>query len=259
MISATFFGEINELDSRAVWYSDEEDSSEDENEDFGGERLLPVKFKAKDHESVINGIQFDYCAMTQVDSLPEFRDCLISLSSQAKYKNFRLSPHQSTVKQIGQFESVAKAFLWSPQADRNCLWIMLDAHHRFVNSYMVNYFVEILIERLASLFKFSNDSQMIVLSQQFSTSDHLEYLTNLPATKQPFSGKQILPPYIIKNPFESAMFEFSTVAYKPATVVCLPNPKDFWFDNQAEWPGLPKTIIDQRLNDDSIDQSLIFT
>jgi hypothetical protein len=33
MISATYFGEITELDSRAVWYSDEEDDDDEEEEE----------------------------------------------------------------------------------------------------------------------------------------------------------------------------------------------------------------------------------
>lgn len=257
MMSPTFFGEINELDSRAVWYSDEEDSSADEMMDEFVVDKTSHQFKAKNHESVIDAIQFDYCSLVQGD-LPVISDCLISLSSHAKYKNFRIND-DSNIRQLGQFGSIGKTFLLESDKKQYSLWIMFDCTHRFVSGYMVNYFVQIFTKRLSSLFKFSKESQIIILSQQFSIGEHLEYLTNSPTIKQPFRGKTILPPNLIKNPFESALFEYSTLRFKLATIVCLPDPKNCWFNSQAEWPSLNKIIINQRLEDYSLDQTLIFT
>lgn len=257
MNSATFFGEINALDSRAVWYSDEESSCDEDMVDAESPERHPHQFKAKDHEKVLDAIQFDYNSVISHNT-PEFSYCLISLSTKAKYKNFRLN-HDSNLRLIGHFGSLAKVFTWATGDQQESLWIMLDASHQYISSYMVTYFVEKLMKKINSLFTFHKDCLMIVISKQFSSSEHLEYLTNYPHGKTPFNGRQMSPPALISNHFEAAVFENSTVSFQPTTIVCLPDPRNCWFDNISNWEMVPEIIIRHRLQEDSLDQTLIFT
>lgn len=253
-MSATFFGEINELDSRAVWYSDEESSDEEDN---SIKDKSPDLRKAINHESVMDEIQFDYCSLREHKN-QLYETCLVTLSSKPKYKNFRIS-EDSYLTAIGHFGSIGKVYTWTNKNQHKSLWIMLDSSHSYLSSYLVNYFVEKFLQLIDSLFKFQGDSGIIILSQQASSGDQLEYLTSHPVSKLPFTGEQLKPPHLIKNHFEASVFEYTTVTSRPSSIVCLPDPKNHWFDSLSDWPTLPEVIVKQILQDDSLDQTLIFT
>lgn len=274
MLTATYFGEIAELGSRAVWYSDEEDD-DDEVED---ETLAPSSTSPKlgsiepvSHDIFRSKIQLNFNKAAHNLEL-KFSTCLISLSSSWQFKNFKLGQSNS-LPYLGCFETVGKAFAFpidakndEPQAKgQYSLWLLFDKGHKYISGHEVGYFVEVLREKLYSEFGLNHDCQLIILSQQFSDRDNLEYLSNfrvstkIETAKLPFVGRPLLPPSLIKNQFESSLFEQLTISLKLALVVCLPDPKNFWFDRTKMWPSLPDNIITHRLNDDNLEKTLIFT
>lgn len=272
MMSATYFGEITELDSRAVWYSDEEDDDADDDE----LEITPPKPKLKpvepaNHEIIRANIQLNF-TRTVPDSKLRFKTCIISLSSSANFKNYKLS-NMNSQPLIGLFGDYGKVFALPLESieqqpetplsqEEHILWLLFDSNCEYISGFQVGYFVEKLRENLHSEFHLNHTNQMIVLSKQFSTCEHLEYLANYSTSAQmklPFSGRPILPPPLIKNQFESALFEQLTLSLNLALIVCLPSPRNFWFDKTKNWPSIPKQIIEHKLNDDSLEKTLIFT
>lgn len=272
MITATYFGEITELDSRAVWYSDEED----EDDEVEGDGLASSSTSPKlssiepiSHNTFRSKIQLDFLRIATSPGL-KFSTCVVSLSSSWQFKSLKCANSQS-LPYLGCFDSVGKAFAF-PIDDRNddtkgdySLWLLFDKEHKYINGHEVGYFVEALREKLYSEFDLNHDCQIVILSQQFSDGDNLEYLSNfrinskIETTKLPFAGHPISPPSLIKNQFESSLFEQLTISLKLALVVCLPNPKNFWFDKTKMWPSLPDIVIRHKLNDDNLEKTLIFT
>lgn len=270
MIGATYFGEITELGSRAVWYSDEEyDDDDDEagNEVEARKSRSPIKPQTlTDHESIRANLKLRFERLLPSPNL-KFRDCIISLSSSAHYKNFKTS--DPSLLLIGQFGKSGRVFV-SPlrtetgQIDTNqcSLWIMFDAGDQLIVGQEVAYFVEALRGQLFNELALDPSSPIIILSKQFSNSEHLEYLSNHmhhPQLVLPYTGRPMVPPSLVKNQFESALFEQLTLTLKLAYVVCLPDPKNFWFDKNLCWPTISNQIIEHQLNDDNLEKTLIFT
>lgn len=262
MMTATYFGEITELDSRAVWYSDEEDEDEDEDED--GLEFKTPKIKSIEplnYERFRADVQVKYSRTSSLTNM-DFDTCVIGLCSNSQFKNMK-----STVQLIGNFESYGKAFAFpmdtcQSSTGKHLLWLIFDASSPLIVGYQVGFFAEKILKVLHDEFKFDYTSQVVILSQQFTNSDNLEYLSNFKSgttAKLPFVGQQILPPSLIKNQFESSLFEQLTLSMEPALVVCLPDPKKFWFDRTKSWPSIPNLIIEHKLNDDNLEKTLIFT
>lgn len=269
MITATYFGEITELNSRAVWYSDEESDADDEDEI---EPRFPMKLRPpvgmKSHESIRSSVIHSATFKRLKPTPPGLKitSCIISLSSGSQYKNFNLSDPSMLL--VGIFGELGKVVL-CPLIDssRNSspgecsLWLIFDSSDPIISGQEVAYFVESLREQIYSVLNVEPNSSIVILSQQFSKTEHLEYLSNLqsPLIKSPFKGRALIPPALIKNQFESALFEQFTLTLKLAYVVCLPDPKNFWFDKTLNWPSIASQIIELKLNDDNLEKTLIFT
>lgn len=275
MITATYFGEITELDSRAVWYSDEEDDDDEVEDNFSSANsstspklgsIGPIS-----HDTFRSKIQLDFKRAASNLKL-EYSSCVISLSSSWQFKNLKLS-NSDSLPYLGCFDTVGKAFAFPGPAKineqntevRHSLWLLFDKGHDYISGHGVGYFVEALREKLYSEFGLDHACQLIILSQQFSDGVNLEYLSNfgistkMDTAKLPFVGRPLFPPSLIKNQFESSLFEQLTISHKLTLVVCLPNPKNFWFDKTSMWPSLADKIITHRLNDNNLEKTLIFT
>lgn len=272
MISATYFGEITELDSRAVWYSDEEDDDDDEDEleiKTLKPQLKPIE--PANHEIIRANIHINFTKLVSFSDI-KFKTCVLSLSSSTQFKNFKLANSES-LQLLGHFDDFGRAFALpfdnnqqslDPLAANNeyYLWLLFDSSSDYISGYQVGYFVELLRDKLNVEFGLNHTHQIFILSKQFSTGEHLEYLTNCNIATQmklPFSGYPAQPPSLIKSQFESALFEQLTLSLNPALIVCLPSPRNFWFDKTKNWPSIPKQIIEHKLNDDNLDKTLIFT
>lgn len=252
MISATFFGEITELDSRAVFYSDEEDE-DDEIEDEVSGKTVQAGIEPPTHDQFRSNIQLSFSK--KVNTEFNFKTCIINLSSSNSFKNNKIPTYESVIH-LGDFDNFGRAFAYP----NDTLWLLFDSSHKYISGYEVNYFVENLREQLLSKLCPDNSTQIILISQQFSNSDNLEFLSNCNLlTKIPFVGNPLNPPSIIRNQFESALFEQLTLCLKPTLLVCLPSPRNYWFDRTKNWPSIPKHIIDFILNDDHLEKTLIFT
>lgn len=268
MIAATYFGEITELGSRAVWYSDEESDADDDNiEDIESQSLAklksPIGFAS--HETIRTNLSVHFKRLKPNPSGP-ITSCLVSLSSSPQYKSLKIN--DSSLTMIGTFGNLGKVFVCPPVDRTRCfssddcsLWILFDSSDPILNGQEVAYFVEVLREELYTKLGVQPNSSLIVLSQQFSNTEHLEYLVNFqsPSMSLPFIGRPMLPPALIKNQLESSLFEQSTLALKQAYVVCLPDPKNFWFDKAGSWPAVANQVIEHKLNDDNLEKTLIFT
>jgi hypothetical protein len=268
MITATYFGEIAELGSRAVWYSDEESDADDDADEIESKplsRLRPA-IGSTSHEVVRANISA-YFKRLRPNPSAKITSCLISLSSSPQYKNLKINDPNLTL--IGTIGNLGKVVVCPPVDAPNgnansgecSLWLIFDSSDPTINGQEVAYFVEVLREQLYSELNVEPNSSIIILSQQFSRTEHLEYLTNFhgPLIRLPFSGRSILPPVLIKNQLESALFEQLTLTHKLAYVVCLPDPKNYWFDKAECWPAVANQVIEHKLNDDNLEKTLIFT
>lgn len=262
MISATYFGEIAELDSRAVWYSDEEDDDDEKDDDIGMSKMsisVPI-IEPLTHKTFRSTIKANFTRILPVINY-KFKSCIVSLSSSTQFKVNKIN---NMIPCLGHFDTFGKAFvIQSNQDNEHVLWLVFDSSHPYVSGQEVSYFVESLREQLQCELNLDVSSQIILISQQYSNGEHLEYLSNFKNTnsvlKLPFKGFQLLPPSIIKSQFESALFEQLTLSLKPALLVCLPSPKNYWFDRVKYWPTIPEAIIEHKLNDDPLEKTLIFT
>lgn len=264
MMNATYFGEITELDSRAVWYSDEEDDDEDDGQTevvSSPNKLKPVE--PLTHETFRSTINLQLQRISSSANMT-FATCIVSLSSVGQFKNFRLG-ERSGMTLLGHFGTFGKAFAHPIHVDgaldNYLLWLMFDSTHPHVTGQTVSYFVEGVRESIHTEFNVNPSKQVLILSQQFASAHKLQYLSNSLESPicLPFNGCKLMPPSIIKNQFESSLFEQLTMALQPAMIICLPDPKICWFDRPRDWPTIPAEIVDQRLNDDSLDGTLIFT
>lgn len=269
MITPTYFGEITELNSRAVWYSDEEDEEEDEDIGGPGMKLVevsPIKdIETISHDSIKASVQAFFDAILWDTSAPYSR-CIVSLSSEAKFRHFKLGP-TTKLKPVGHLGPFGKAFSAEIQLEdqsdnpERLLWLLFDGSSCYTNGYQACYLAECLLDALFIKFKLTKSSHLIILSRQYSTGQNVEYLNNYshPSMKIPVVGKPMLPPHLIRYQFESALFEQSTLLLNPALVICVPDPKTYWFDFHSDCPSIPDEIIILKLIDDHLEQTLIFT
>lgn len=268
MMSATFFGEITEPVSRAVWYSDEESDGDSEDDDLGKKKTTINTLGPVTHESIRNNIVLNFQCVNSNLNL-NITTCIISISSSARFKSMIKSGDTGTMQLWGLLDQVGAAFLYPNNSgiqagdgtSESTLWLLFDSGHPYITGQETAYFVEALREKLYEEFRVNSSTQIIILSQQYTDSDNLEYLGNFhdPKSNLPFTGVSLMPPSLIKSQFESALFEQLTLSLKPALMVCLPNPKNFWFDKTKSWPSVSERIIDQKLNDDSLEKTLIFS
>jgi len=266
MMSATYFGEITELGSRAVWYSDEEDDDEDDGTQLPtGEKKRQIPIISD--EMVRSSFELRFQRVGEkMDT--KFDSCIVSLASSAQFKNFKLSDPTSSYS-LGYLDTVGKVFAFKTdshngdQEQYDCpykflLWILIDSSHEYVSGYQVGYLVQNLLSKIRVHLDISSSAQIIILSKQFSESEHLEYLSLYhPCDK--IVGHRMQPPTLIKSTFESSLFEQLTIVFKPVVIVCLPDPRNFWFDKNKSWPSAPNQIIELRLNDNTLEKTLIFT
>lgn len=264
-MAATYFGEVTDLDSRAVWYSDEEDADEDNLLD--SESCSTLIETPVSHETFRTSLTLNFERFTP-NPIISIKDCIISLVSTAKFRGFKASDSSPL---LGQYKDLCKVFLCptstqsvtGPSQGEALLWLMFDQNAPWITGTEVSYLVEALRDQLYTELGFNPSSPVIILTKQFSNSEHLEYLSNYtisdPKLALPFSGRPILPPALVKNSFESSLFEQLTLTLKLAYVVCLPDPRNYWFDKTLYWPTIPNQIIEQRLNDDNLEKTLIFT
>lgn len=272
MMTTTFFGEITELGSRALWYSDDEDdgdSLEDDIEMQTSPQQTRLPLDLANHESLRSDVSLTFRRQQSIDPSIEIVNCIISLSSTVQYKHTKFDNPLSKLVLYGYIENCGRVYIY-PHMDINgqqngySMYIVFDAGYDSINGYKVSYFVEALRDLIYSDLNVSHNSPVIILSQQFSQSEHLEFLSNHAScssmVRPPFNTDHaIIPPVLIKNQFESALFEQLTLTMKLAYVVCLPDPKDYWFDQVKIWPSISNEIVDLKLNDDHLDKTLIFT
>lgn len=254
-MSITFFGEITELDSRAIWYSDEEDSDED---GISGQDTL----NQTDHESIresMSNIKLNPHVGSH--NLEDSQSCIVSLASKAQCKVLALKNQAANIQT--DLGSVGNLFIMkvneNQSTNQNCLWVVIDDSHQYVSSHLIAYFVEHLLQIILNLFKPTETKPIIILSKEFSSSDQLDYLGNNVNQNIPFVGRKMMPPCSIKNSFESSIFEQLTLSFKPALLARLPNPNTCWFNAEEKWSNIPNAIIRHRLEDYSLDKTLIFT
>lgn len=268
MMTNSFFGEINELASRAVWYSDEEDDDDDDAlvEDIqtaSKKARLPIDLAS--HESMRSATLTKLERLNNVSNIPRVVNCIVSLTSSVQYRNHKLTDTSSELELCGCFGDAGRVFLCPyGKGGEQSLYINFDVGHQHISGPGVAYFVETIRDQLYTELSVDSSTPVIILSQQFSRGDILEYLTcystDSAAIELPFgAGRPISPPYLFKNQFESALFEQLTLTLRPAFIVCLPDPRDFWFDKGSSWPGLADEIIEHRLGDSKLDKTLIFT
>lgn len=255
MALTTFFGEVDELNSRAVWYDNEDE--EDTNDGL-----------SIDHDALRNSTQVRF---TQNASNQEydFNYCLISLLNSQQLSGF--SPRENeNITKFGSFGRFGKAFVrtsetGSGQMER-CLLLLFDSTYSPMKDHRTAYLVESLIATIRKQVQWTNtNNPIIILDEQFSTSGHLEYLASScgqptsALTQTFFHGYPIQAPHLVKNAFIAALFEQLLLARMLTFVVRLPDPRDIWFDKTKDWPTLPERLLRIKLSDCNLERTLLFT
>lgn len=269
MMSATYFGEITELESRAVWYSDEEDEDDDDMDEDSRVKISPQMnlITPQSHETLRSSVATNFATFLGLDASIKLTGCIISQSSSKQFKNFRIKKDTCDIL-LGLFGDIGRAIacpikpsLPGVQTKEYTLWLSFNSTGQHISGPEVGYLAELIREQLYNQLAFDPSSQVFILSEQFSNSEQLEFLSNtqILSTKLPFQGQPMRPPSLIRNHFESALFEQLTLSLKPAILICLPDPKNCWFDKTKSWPTVPDMIIEQKLTDDSLEKTLIFT
>lgn len=244
----TFFGEVTELKSRAIWYEDDEDVDETD-----------PSLSKNDHHSFLNKIQLDYEASSCALPSKTYRQCIISLSAPHDFKNLTwIEEKYSLVGTMGNLVKLI-ALRTSEKSDTCDLWVVIDSSHEYTSTYLVSYFAEKLLCKISTLFRWDQNRPLIIISREFADREHLEYLHTGTNVDLPFSGKPMLAPSMTKNQLESAIFEQSTIDFKPVLLVRFPNPKIYWFDADSQWPNLPNLVVEHRIRSDKLDKTLLFS
>lgn len=253
MTLATFFGEVDELNSRAVWYDNEEEEETNDRTNL-------------DHNTLRNSTQVRF-TQNATNGGYDFDYCLISLLNSQQLSSFSPRENENIVK-FGSFGHFGKAFVRTSEAacgqTARHLMLLFDSTYSPMKDHRAAYLVESLIATIRKQFHWTDDKNpIIILDEQFSTTGQLEYLTSLcrpqstALTQTSFNGYPLQAPHLVKNPFIAALFEQLLLAKMLSIVVCLPDPRDVWFDKTKDWPTLSERLLRIKLS--NLENTLLFT
>lgn len=257
MAAISFFGEINELRSRAVWYSDEEDVDSDVESD-GDVKKLRESIASREASRTELELRL---AGEDATSFTCITTCVLSIDSNGRtnQKDLGSSKTGPTLTLNDSSQLLGRTYLFEENDHHDSLlWLVIDSNHPYINGQHVGNLVTSLMTLLSN--KMPHLKRIFIVSKQFSTSEHLVHLINSEEALSASNlvGNRMLPPTLIKNHFEAYIFEYCTISNIPCVILCLPDPRDFGFDRASNCALLPSTIVDHRLNDNKLDRSYIF-
>lgn len=249
MTRATFFGEVAELTSRAVWYDDEDDD----------DNRTPLL----DHQVLRSKVQVEY-KPTHANEMYSIAYSLVSLLTRQQLNSFKPREDEK-MHEVGSFDSYGRLFMGKLNETESSVILLLDSACPAMRDHHIAYLVESLIFTLKTQFKMKNGAPIILLDELFNVSGHLEYLASpngdhpTVSGKQLFHGNPLTAPQLVRNPFIATFFEQLILTKTNAFVVRLPDPRDVWFDRTKDWPTLPESLLGFKLSDSNLGKTLLFT
>lgn len=210
-IDTTFFGEVSDLRSRAVWSDSEED----------------------DGDEVVNPLEQD---LTVTGVMPSTNFSIVYITS---HKISKPGKEASMTISIN-----GKAFARFTAIDSENGWLALDVS-RFVNK---DYeLVNTLKKVLEYFFKNAQVSHSSIISNEYSyASENIEYLSSVNSQTLPFPKSllkhQIRAPKMITNIVDASLFNYFITNSQACTLFQLPDQRSVNFN--ISQTSLPKALID---------------
>lgn len=193
---ATFFGEVTEVSSRAVWWSDSEDEEDEEakNDKEGNSNKIQPNITYKmieSNESKIN------------DFRSRCKRLFISISKKQTTLIGGDQIIQIKVNVPDNFKNDVIASLYRLQSED--YWLVFDdklvSYYHLHCTDLVDYLEENVLKSISAKY------ELLIISKDFNrSSNSLEYFGSL---KFPF--KQMIAPETVKNYFELAFIEYCIV------------------------------------------------
>jgi len=198
-MSATFFGEVNEVSSRAVYWSEDEEEEE---------RVCDVDVQSL---SVVLSVDNDVL---------ECQHLMISLT-----KN---DTPISGLSQIGHASVDGNenklAIIYG--VNEKVIWIALNESHHLLKCDSLSFVCDSLVKQVIS--KYPSNTEMkplvMILSRDVSHSDsntHLNYLSNTSCipSELTIKGKAMLAPMMLDNLVESSLFMYFHIHNVPCIAI----------------------------------------
>lgn len=210
-VDTTFFGEVSDLRSRAIW-SDSEDEQEE------------------DVQAVESRLVFENL------DISSFKQVFVTVGSAVNPK--------ASVNFVGKviLERNQSTFAVLKRISSSVGWLVIDEGQKKRDD-------SSLVENIAQLLKtsFSNqpNAKVFVISSQFTNADAIEYLAAIEGSQVAIpksAARRLLPPTMVTEVIEAAIFQWFALRSLPCCLYLIPDSRLTNFDLSSS--GLPKEIID---------------
>ncbi|XP_054167295.1 uncharacterized protein LOC128964684 [Oppia nitens] len=245
MSGNAFFGEVNELDSRAIYWSDE-----DTDDDAAGDETNGESQKKTTDVTVV--VKIDDKLNDQLDVVYV---CLAKDHKSSAAKDLTQIGH---IVVDGIADKVANIY----STGQTSIWVQLLTNHTNLKNHLLVKTVSSLLRQVISRCR----SQPLVcivskdLSREEDSDDYIGYLTtdesNLKIMPSDISRRPLLAPKMLDNLVESSVFEYCIVYGIPCTALILPQLPSKLLDNNKTF--IPKAIVDcvHYLNNQHFDSNI---
>jgi len=237
MSSTTFFGEVNELSSRAIYWSDNE-SDEESNEPQETHQSINLWIKTSDDFN--NKLSLIY----------------VSLAKDDKTRVKDLTPIGS-IGVDGITGNVGHIYTTSETS----VWIQLNANHPNLKNYLLVQTIASLMKQIVSKCETSSGPMICLISKSVSkdssSDDVITYLTtsesNLSLIPREVQRRPLLAPKMLDNLVESCVVEYCIVFGITCIGLIFPELQSKRFNQHF----IPKQIIDSvHQFNDTIDSNI---
>jgi len=217
----SFFGEVRDLTSRAVWYSDSEDEEEKKKTDDDEEEE-----DISDPSDMVQLPQLDDVTVDGISLDPKTTPDLI---------NITIANFNKPLKLLHELEIVASGTcLGTPNSKPLCtiyklsnperLWVRINESHPFVKNQFVVRVMQLLVSKLVDGRK---DTSSISILLKECPGERPGYITNNPDIKrfslpQSVTQRRFLPPFMITNQIEAAIMEYCIMENIACCAVLIP-------------------------------------
>lgn len=225
MSRPTFFGEVRDLTSRAIWSDDEEEEILETGDQF-------VASIDIENFSLINLI---YLTLTK--GVPNEKD----LNEFKKISSILVETDKNNQVSVGQ------VFLFD-----STLWLTLEEKHKLFKSHYVVKIVNCVLKEIFLKFHNQKVPAIIMISKEPSASNYITYLKtgeNLPIE---VTGQEMLVPNMITNTLEATVFQYCLLRNYSCCIFLLP-----LFDDTSHLP-IPAVILDNVSKLKAIPESNLF-
>lgn len=228
----SFFGEVRDLTSRAVWYSDSEDEEEKKRTEGDEE-------EEEDISDMVQLPQLDDVTVDGISLDPKTTPDLIYIT---------IANFNKPLKLLHELEIVASgSCLGTPNSKPLCtiyklqdperLWVRINESHPYVKNQFVVRVMQLLVSKLVEGHK---ESSSISILLKECPGERPGYITNNADLKRfslppSLTQRRFLPPFMITNQIEAAIMEYCIMESIACCAVLIPGSTNI--------PGLDKMMV----------------